>query len=174
LFYFMKNTCYFLLALAALASCRESNMSAQSAPTAGATARVLRYDTTFINIAQRTKAYRYVADLRVGNKTQVTIPVEINWTTTQAGGCPQVASVQVYQLNGGDRRTTITAKAVRQATCRAGLGPDGKLGTATTGMALVSITGQAKDVKFRTTTSCLLNGLGYHDSLSYANPAARR
>jgi len=134
---------------------------------------VLRYDTTFINIAQRTRAYRYVTTLRVGKQAKVTVPVEIDWTSTMQAGCPQVASVQVYQLSGGDRRTSITAKAVRQAACLAGLGADGKIGTATTGTASVSITGQLKDVQFLP-TSCLLNGLGYHDSLSYTKAAARR
>lgn len=71
-------------------------MATQSAPTTGAAARLLRYDTTFIRIAQRTRACRYVADLRVGDKTQVPIPIEIDWTFTVGGGCPQVASIQVY------------------------------------------------------------------------------
>lgn len=170
----MKKPFYLLVALASLAACRESNMSAQSAPTAGTAARVMRYDTTFLNRAQRTKAYRYVTELRVGTKAQIAIPVEIDWTATNDGGCPQVASVQVYQLNGDDRRTSLGAKVVRNATCRPALGADGKLGTATAGMALVSLTGRSKEVKFFTTTSCLVNGLGYHDSLSYSNPAARR
>lgn len=170
----MKKTFYFVATLAALSACRESNMSTQSAPTASTTSRVLRYDTTFINIAQRTRAYRYVTSLRIGNKNQAAIPVEIDWTTTAGAGCAQVASVQVYQLGSDDRRTSLMAKAVRDATCRPGLEASGSLGTATTGAALLSLTGQSKEIKFFTTTTCLVNGLGYHDSLSYDNPAARR
>ena len=148
-------------------------MATQGTPTTNAATRVLRYDTTFINIAQRTRAYRYVADLRVGTKSQVTIPVEIDWTATVGAGCQQVASIQVYQLNGDDRRTGLTAKAVRDATCRPGLRPEGTLAPAT-GAALLSITGRSRELKFFTTTKCLINGLGYHDSLSYANTSARR
>ncbi|MVN76902.1 hypothetical protein GO988_11260 [Hymenobacter sp. HMF4947] len=169
----MKKPLLLVIALAALASCRESNMATQSSPTTGAAARIMRYDTTFIKIAQRTRAFRYVADLRVGNKSQVTIPVEIDWTSTVGGGCPQVASIQVYQLNGGDRRTGLRASVVRDATCRPGLQPDGTMGTAT-GAAMLSITGESKETKFFTTTKCLLTGLGYHDSLSYDNVSARR
>lgn len=173
----MKKTFFLILALAAFSSCRESNLSTQSAPTGGDAARVLRYDTTFVRDASDVRTYRYVGDLRVGNTRQVSIPVEIDWTTTSPGtGCPQVAAVQVYQLNGGDRRTGLTAKAVRDATCRPGLKPTGTLGAAT-GAAMLSLTGESKEVRLFTTTKCLLNGLGYHDSLSYANqagPATRR
>lgn len=168
----MKKTLFTLCSVAALASCRESNMATQSSPTSSA-GRVLRYDTTFINIAQRTRAYRYVTSLRVGNNKQTTIPVEIDWTATIGSGCQQVASVQVYQLNGDDRRASLTARAVRDASCRPALQPSGTLGT-NAGAALLSLTGKAKDIKFFTTTKCLVNGLGYHDSLSYANSSARR
>lgn len=171
----MKKSLYLLAALAALAACRESNMATQSTPSAGEAARVMRFDTTFLPVAQRSKAYRYVTELRVGrNDKTTTIPVEIDWTATQSQGCPQVASVQVYQLNGDDRRAAISASVKRDGTCRAGLGPDGKLGTATTGMALVSLSGVSREVRFTTVTSCLINALGYHDSLSYDNASARR
>ncbi|RYI04953.1 MAG: hypothetical protein EON48_15190, partial [Acetobacteraceae bacterium] len=89
--------------------------------------------------------------------------------TVPARGCPQIASVQVYQLNGDDRRAAISASVKRDGSCRAGLGPDGQLGTATTGMALVSLAGVSREVRYTTVTSCLVNALGYHDSLSYDN-----
>lgn len=171
----MKKPYLVLAALAALAACRESNMATQSTPSAGEGARVMRFDTTFVPVAQRTTAYRYTTALRVGRAGQATtIPVEIDWTATQAQGCPQVASVQVYQLNGDDRRAAISASVKRDGSCRAGLSPDGKLGTATTGMALVSLAGVSREVRYTTVTSCLVNALGYHDSLSYDNAAARR
>ena len=168
---------FLLLALGvAVAACRESNMAARSTPSAPASAaRVMRFDTTFLRTAQRTRAYHYTTALQVGrNDKTTTIPVEIAWTATQVRGCPQVASVQVYQLGGDDRRAAISASVKRDSTCRAGLGADGKLGTATTGMALVSLAGVAREVRYTTVTSCLINGLGYHDSLNYDNAAARR
>ena len=166
----MKKTLSLVLALAAFSSCRESNVRNQGAPSTGAEARVLRYDTTFVSDASDIRTYRYVGDLHVGNAKQVSIPVEIDWTTTTSAGCPQVAAVQVYQLNGSDRRVALKAKVRRDATCRPGLQPAGTLG-GTTGAAMVSLIGESKQLRLFTTTKCLLNGLGYHDSLSYANQA---
>lgn len=171
----MRKPYYYLVALALLAACREANLTTQSTPATGKPARVLRFDTTFSRVAQRNRAFRYVTVLRVGRAAHTTtIPVEIDWTATQGHGCPQVASVQVYQLNGDDRRVSLVASVRRDSTCRAGLGADGRLGTATTGLALVRIGGTSKAVRFATITSCLVNALGYHDSLSYANPTAHR
>lgn len=164
----MKKTLALLCGLAALAACRESNTSARSAPSLGEQARVLRYDTTFIDQAPQPIAYRYVANLSVGNQKQVTIPVEIAWTTTRGTGCPQVASVQVYQLNGDDRRSVLAATAVRDAVCRTALLPEGKLGRLGAGSVMVKLTGTSREVHRFTTTNCLLNGLGYHDAIGNA------
>lgn len=157
-----------LLGVATLAGCRESGLAAQYPATTGSQARVLRLDTTFLGLAQHNRAFRFTTALHVGYGSRtVAIPVEINWTAIDYHGCPQVASVQVYQLNGYNRRVALQATVRRDSTCRAGLGANGQLGTATTGMALVSVSGASRDVPFVTTTSCLLNALGYHDALSY-------
>lgn len=164
----MKTIFYLLGTAALLAGCRESSVVSQSTPSAGTLARVMRFDTTFVRLAQRNRAYRYATRLRVGRGTDTTsIPVEIDWTTVPSRGCPQVASVQVYQLNSKDVRYTLRASVKRDSTCHATPGPDGKLGTATAGLAQVSVAGAAKGVRYATASTCLLNALGYHDELSY-------
>lgn len=163
----MKTFICLLAAAAALAGCRETGVATQSAPSAGTLARVMRFDTTFVRQAQRNRAFRYAARLRVGRGTDTTsIPVEINWTAVPNHGCPQIASVQVYQLNGDDPRYTLQASVRRDSTCHATPGPDGKLGTATAGLAQVSVGGAAKGVRYATVSTCQLNALGYHDELT--------
>ena len=165
-----------LAAVALLAACRESNIAAQKS-TPGNARRMMRLDTTFFKVAQRTQAFRYITQLHIGKsrgRQQASIPVEIDWTATQVAGCPQVAAIQVYQLNGDDRGVALMASARRDGVCRAGLQANGQLSAGTTGAALVSLTGADKQVKFFTSTQCLVNALGFHDSLSYDNGAARR
>lgn len=174
--FMLKKITAVLAATVVLAACRESNITSQQS-TPGEAQRVLRLDTTFFDVAQRTQAYRYVTQLHIGKdrgRQQASIPVEIDWTSTQVAGCPQVAAIQVYQLNGDDRGVALMASARRDGVCRAGLQANGKLGSGTTGAALVSLTGSDKAVKFFTSTQCLVNALGFHDSLSYDNAATRR
>jgi hypothetical protein len=165
----MKKLLFMLGATAALASCRETNTAVQSNPSA-ADAKVLRLDTTFIK-ASGSRAYNhtYTGSLVVGQTKKVAVPVQIDWTTLEQAGCPQVAAVRVYQLNGNDRRTTLMAKAMRDAVCKpgpqpaAGQRPGGA--TAYTGAAYLKLTGEAREIRRTTSVTFTLNGLGYHDVL---------
>ncbi|RZK43855.1 MAG: response regulator, partial [Hymenobacter sp.] len=122
-----------LAALAALAACRETNTSVKSAPSSEAIAptKTLCYDSTFVQVAQQPRTYSYTTDVVVGTNKTVTIPVQIDWTTVSDGGCPQVASLKVYQLGQADLRTNVVAKAVRDATCKPGPMPTGPTRAAT-------------------------------------------
>ncbi|RYE91445.1 MAG: hypothetical protein EOO37_00210 [Cytophagaceae bacterium] len=162
----MKKSLLGLAALAALAACRESNTSVKSAPSAEAIAatKTLCYDSTFSHVAQQTRSYSYTADIVVGTGKTVTVPVQIDWTTVANGGCPQVASLRVYQLGQADLRTNVIVKALRDSVCKAGplaSGPD----RAPTGAVYVNLTCQAKAVHSFSSFRFMLNGLGYHDSL---------
>ena len=118
----MKKSLLGLGVLAALASCRETNTSVKSAPSAEpiAASQTLCYDSTFTTIAQQPRTYSYTTDVVVGTSKTVTIPVKIDWTTVLEGGCQQVASLRVYQLGAADLRTNVVVKAVRDATCKPG------------------------------------------------------
>jgi hypothetical protein len=94
----------------------------------------------------------------------VTIPVQIDWTTVAEGGCPQVASLRVYQLGAADLRTNVVVKALRDSICKAGPLPNNAQ-RATTGAVYVSLTCQAKAVRAFSSYRFTLNGLGYHDEL---------
>jgi hypothetical protein len=164
--YIMRKALLGLTALAALASCRESNTSVKSAPSSEAIAatKTLCYDSTFATVAQQPRSYSYVTDVVVGTNKTVTIPVQIDWTTVSDGGCPQVASLKVYQLGAADLRTNVIVKAMRDATCKPGPLATGA-GRATTGAVYVNLTCQAKAVHSFSNFRFMLNGLGYHDSL---------
>ncbi|RZJ58393.1 MAG: hypothetical protein EOO55_00795 [Hymenobacter sp.] len=162
----MKKSLLGLAALATLAACRETNTSVKSAPSAEAisTTKTLCFDTTFTRPAQQPRAYSYVADIVVGQSKTVTVPVQIDWTTVSEGGCPQVASLRVYQLGQADLRTNVLVKALRDATCKPGPLPN-SAERATTGAVYVNLTCQAKAVHAFSSFRFMLNGLGYHDSL---------
>jgi hypothetical protein len=162
----MKKSLLGLAALAALASCRESNTSVKSTPSAEpiAATKTLCFDTTFAQPAQQPRAYSYVADIVVGTGKTVTIPVQIDWTTVSEGGCPQVASLRVYQLGAADLRTNVIVKAMRDAICKLGPMPSGPE-RAATGAVYINLTCQAKAVRAFSNYRFMLNGLGYHDSL---------
>ena len=164
----MKKLLLLGLAAAALASCREANTGIESRPTAAGTAtdKSLRLDTTFVKATPglRTYPHTYSGSLLVGEGRQVAVPLEINWTTVQQAGCAQVASVRVYQLNAPDRRTRVSARAMRDAICRPGQQPDGTPGPYT-GAAYLKLTAEARDVHRVTATTFTLTGLGYHDTL---------
>lgn len=159
-------------AAAALASCRETSTAVQSNPSAAAEAKVLRFDTTFIK-ASGSRAYNhsYTGSMLVGQTKKVAVPVQIDWTTLEQAGCPQVAAVRVYQLNGNDRRTALMVKAMRDAVCKPGPQPAaGKRAgvggaTAYTGAAYLKLTGEAREIRRTTSVTFTLNGLGYHDVL---------
>jgi hypothetical protein len=169
----MKNILLILGAVAALASCREAGTAVQSHPSATGTAeaKVLRFDTTFLKTgAARTYAHTYTGKMLVGQTKKVVVPVQINWTTVEQAGCPQVAAVQVYQLNGADRRTNLTAKAMRDAVCKPGQQPagvtrPGSKASGYTGAAYLKLTGEAREIRRTTSVTFTLNGLGYHDTL---------
>jgi hypothetical protein len=166
-------------ATAALASCREASTAVQSNPSAPAEAKVLRFDTTFMKVSgSRTYNHTYTGSMLVGQTKKVAVPVQIDWTTVEQAGCPQVAAVRVYQLNGDDRRTTLMAKAMRDAVCKPGAQPaDSKRAvsgtTAYTGSAYLTLTGEAREIHRTTAVSFTLNGLGYHDTLDGDSVAAR-
>lgn len=167
----MKKLLLGLAAALALASCREAGTAVQSQPTATGTAnaKVLRFDTTFLKVgAARSYSHTYTGNMLVGQTRKVTVPVQIDWTTVEQAGCPQVAAVQVYQLNGNDRRTSLTATAMRDAVCKPGSQPAGTThpagSTAYTGAAYLKLTGEAREIHRTTSTTFTLNGLGYHDT----------
>jgi hypothetical protein len=163
----MKKSLLGLAALAALAACRESNTSVKSAPSAEAiaTTKTLCFDSTFARAAQQPRSYSYTADIVVGTNKTVTVPVQIDWTTvTPTGGCPQVASLRVYQLGLADLRTNVIVKAMRDSVCKPGPLPNSP-NRAATGALYVNLTCQAKAVRAFSTFRFTLNGLGYHDSL---------
>ncbi|HET9505404.1 MAG TPA: hypothetical protein VFO93_17805 [Hymenobacter sp.] len=162
----MKKSLLGLAALAMLAACRESNTSMKSAPSAEpiASTKTLCYDTTYATPAQQPRAYSYTTDIVVGTGKTVTVPVQIDWTTVTENGCPQVASVRVYQLGVADLRTNVVVKTLRDAACKPGPLPNSDQ-RATTGAVYVSLTCQAKAVRAFSSFRFTLNGLGYHDSL---------
>lgn len=162
----MKKSLLGLAALAALAACRETNTSVKSAPSAEAiaTTKTLCFDTTFTRLAQQPRAYSYTAEVVVGTGKTVTVPVQIDWTTVSAGGCPQVASMRVYQLGVADLRTNVLVKAMRDSLCKPGPLASGP-GRAATGAVYVNLTCQAKAVRAFSNFRFTLNGLGYHDTL---------
>lgn len=167
----MKKILLILGAATVLASCREASTAVQSKPSATGEAKVLRFDTTFVK-ASGSRAYNhtYTGSMLVGQTKKVAVPVQIDWTTIEQAGCPQVAAVRVYQLNGDDRRTTLTAKAMRDAVCKPGPPPaDGKRpaggAPAYTGAAYLKLTGEAREIRRTTAITFTLNGLGYHDTL---------
>ena len=166
----MKRLLLVLAAAATLASCREASTAVQSRPsTAGtADAKTMRFDTTFLKVAgARTYPHTYTGSLVIGETKKVSVPVQINWTTVDQSGCPQVAAVQVYQLNGNDRRTTLLVKAIRDGVCKPGPQPTGRTrATAYTGAAYLKLIGEAREIHRTTSTTFTINGLGYHDALS--------
>lgn len=162
----MKKSLLGLAALAALAACRESNTAVKSAPSAESISatKTLCYDSSFSHVTQQPRSYSYTADIVVGTGKTVTVPVQIDWTTVSNGGCPQVASLRVYQLGQADLRTNVVVKALRDSVCKAGPLASGP-GRAATGAVYVSLTCQAKAVHSFSSFRFMLNGLGYHDSL---------
>jgi hypothetical protein len=161
----MKKILLVLGVATALASCREAGTAVQSSPTANA-AKVLRFDTTFFKTGTaRAYPHTYTGRMVVGETKKVVMPVQIDWTTVDQAGCPQVASLQVYQLNGDDRRTTLLAKAMRDAVCKPGPRPSGTA-TAYTGAAYLKLTCEAREIHRTTSVTFTLNGLGYHDDLA--------
>ena len=174
----MKKSLLGLAALAALAACRETNTSVKSAPSAEAIAatKTLCFDSTFTTLAQQPRSYSYVADIVVGTGKTVTVPVQIDWTTVSEGGCPQVASLRVYQLGEADLRTNVVVKAMRDAACKPGPLPSGP-DRAATGAVYINLTCQAKSVHAFSSFRFMLNGLGYHDTLEQnltsATPSAQ-
>jgi hypothetical protein len=169
----MKKILLVLGAATALASCREAGTAVQSSPTATGTtaAKVLRFDTTFFKAGTaRAYPHTYTGRMVVGQSKTISVPVQINWTTVEQAGCPQVASLQVYQLNGDDRRTTLMAKAMRDAVCKPGPRPadssrPATASTAYTGAAYLKLTCEAREIRRTTSVTFTLNGLGYHDTL---------
>ncbi len=166
----MKKLFPIVAAVAALASCREASTAVQSRPSAAGTAdaKTIRFDTTFLKVAgARTYPHTYTGKLLVGETRKVAVPVQINWTTMDQAGCPQVAAVQVYQLNGNDRRISLRVKAMRDGVCKPGPQPAGSArATAYTGAAYLKLIGEAREIRRTTSTTFTLNGLGYHDTLS--------
>jgi hypothetical protein len=168
----MKKLLLALGAAAALASCRETNTAVQSNPTATGSPdeKVLRFDTTFLKAGTaRTYPHTYTGRMVVGETKKIAVPVQISWTTVEQAGCPQVASLQVYQLNGADRRTTLMAKAIRDGVCKPAQRPAGGPPAGTTpayaGAAYLKLTCEAREIRRTTSVTFTLNGLGYHDTL---------
>jgi len=166
----MKKILLALGAATALASCREAGTAVQSSPTATSTAaKVIRFDTTFFKAGTaRAYPHTYTGRMVVGETKKIVVPVQINWTTVEQAGCPQVASLQVYQLNGDDRRTMLMIKAIRDAVCKPGPRPadSGRpAATAYTGAAYLKLTCEAREIRRTTSVTFTLNGLGYHDTL---------
>ena len=168
----MKKILLALGCAAALASCRETNTAVQSNPTTGTPdAKVLRFDTTFLKTGTaRAYPHTYTGRMVVGEAKKVVVPVQINWTTVEQAGCPQVASVQVYQLNGSDRRTILMAKAIRDGVCKPAQRLAGSSSTASApayaGAAYLKLTTEAREIRRTTSVSLTINGLGYHDILN--------
>lgn len=166
----MKKILVILGAVVALASCRETGTAVQSNPSATGETKILRFDTTFVKVSgPRAYAHTYTGNMLVGQTKKVTVPVQINWTTVEQAGCPQVAAVQVYQLNGNDRRISLTAKAMRDAVCKPSPQPAGSTrpagnGTSYAGAAYLKLTGEAREIRRTTSITFTLNGLGYHDT----------
>ncbi len=162
----MKKPLAGLAALALLAACRESNTSVKSAPSAEpiATTKTLCYDTTYTSPAQQPRTYSYTTGIVVGTGKTVTVPVQIDWTTVLENGCPQVASVRVYQLGAADLRTNVSVKTLRDAACKPGPLPNSAQ-RAATGAVYVNLMCQAKAVRAFSNFRFMLNGLGYHDNL---------
>lgn len=175
----MKKILLTVGACAALASCREASTAVQSSPSATAEAKVLRFDTTFVKASgARTYTHTYTGSMLIGQTKKVALPVQIDWTTVEQAGCPQVAAVRIYQLNGDDRRTTLTAKAMRDAVCKPGTPPAGGKrpaggAAAYTGAAYLKLTGEAREIHRTTSITFTLNGLGYHDTLDGDSAATR-
>jgi hypothetical protein len=171
----MKKALLILAAAASLASCRESNTNVKSAPSAEpiTTANTLQFDTTFISTAKQPHNYSYITEVVVGTTKTVTVPVKIAWTTTTEGGCPQVASLQIYQVGGVGSRTSISAKAMRDAACKPGPMPTGTA-RAATGAVYINLTCQSKEVHAFSNFRFTLNGLGYHDTLDIKPVSAVR
>lgn len=163
----MKKIVTLALATVALASCREASTVQSRPSTNDVSAKMLRFDTTFLKVAgARAYPHTYTGSMLVGQTKKVAVPVQIDWTTVDQAGCPQVAAIQVYQLNGTDRRTTLTAKAMRDAVCKAAPQPAGSARPATyAGAAYLQLTGEAREIHRTTTITFTLNGLGYHDTL---------
>jgi hypothetical protein len=167
----MKRILLTLGAATALASCREASTAVQSNPSATTEVKVLRFDTTFLKVSgARAYSHTYTGNMLVGQTKKVAVPVQINWTTVEQAGCPQVAAVQVYQLNGDDRRISLTAKAMRDGVCKPGTRPAGSArpasgATAYTGAAYLKLTGEAREIHRTTSITFTLNGMGYHDTL---------
>ncbi len=168
----MKKLLLALGSAAALASCRETNTAVQSNPTATGSPenKVLRFDTTFLKAGTaRAYPHTYTGRMVVGETKKVTVPVQIDWTTVEQAGCPQVASLQVYQLNGGDRRTTLMAKAIRDGICKPAQRPTGSSSPSNAatyaGAAYLKLTCEAREIRRTTSVTFTLNGLGYHDTL---------
>lgn len=176
----MKKILFTLGAVAALASCREASTAVQSNPSATGEAKVLRFDTTFLKVSgSRAYSHTYTGNMLVGQTKKVVMPVQIDWTTVDQAGCPQVAAVQVYQLNGADRRTSLSAKAMRDAVCKPGAQPVGSARStsaapAYTGAAYLKLTGEARDIHRTTSITFTLNGLGYHDTFDGDSAATNR
>ena len=152
--------------MAALAACRESNTSVKSTPSAEpiTVPKALRYDTTFLRTATQSQAYTYTTEVVVGTNKTITVPVKIDWTTITEDGCPQVASLKVYQAGPADSRTALTVKALRDAVCKPGPMPAGTA-RAATGAVYLSLTCQSKEVHSFSSYRFMLNALGYHDTL---------
>lgn len=175
----MKKILLALGSAAALASCRETNTAVQSNPTTTGTPdeKVLRFDTTFLKAGTaRTYPHTYTGRMVVGDAKKVTVPVQVNWTTVEQAGCPQVASVQVYQLNKADRRTTLMVKAIRDGVCkpaqRVASSPATPTTSAYAGAAYLKLTCEAREIRRTTSVTFTLNGLGYHDTLGGDSTAA--
>jgi hypothetical protein len=162
----MKKSLFILAAIVSLVSCRESNTNVRSAPSAEpiTIANTLQFDTTFISSVSQPHNYSYVAEVVVGTAKTITVPVKITWTPTSEGGCPQVASLKIYQVGGAGLRTSLSAKAMRDAACKLGPTPAGTT-RAATGAVYINLTCQSKDVHSFSNFRFMLNGLGYHDAL---------
>jgi hypothetical protein len=162
----MKKALFILAAAVSFASCRESNTSVISAPSAEpiTIANTLQFDTTFVSSANQPHNYSYVAEVVVGTTKTITVPIKIAWTTTTEGGCPQVASLKIYQIGGVGSRTSLSVKAMRDVACKLSPMPTGTA-RATTGAVYINLTCQSKDVHSFSNFRFMLNGLGYHDTL---------
>lgn len=169
----MKKALLILAAAASLASCRESNTNVKSAPSAEpiTIANTLQFDTTFISSVNQPRNYSYVAEVAVGTTKTVTVPVKIAWTTTTEGGCPQVASLKIFQVGGVGTRTSLSVKAMRDAACKPGPMPTGTA-RAATGAVYINLTCQAREVHSFSSFRFMLNGLGYHDTLDAKSVSA--
>ncbi len=181
--FFVRKTLFLLAALAALAACRETNPSQQSRPSAAdgsAPARTLRFDTTFLtSLPARTYRHSFTTTVPLGRSGKASLPVDIEWLTTQTQGCAQVAAVRVYQLGRVDADASLSACARRDAHCRPGrppvgsaLRPDGRQ-PAYTGLVLLQLTGVSHPARTFASVSLTLNGLGYHDAPTSPSPTPK-